>query len=199
MNEADGIRGAVTRVGLREFARRVGCSPGAVQRLVKRGVYPTRGPHGPAMRALVDSSMVGSSRAAPAEGAAEGLRLVPAAGWEGLPSKADRGAGDAGDEGESTEAANRRYAIARADLEVLRKREEARRQAVAAKQLIPADVFYGMAAAVGKETREMVERMARRVETYSPEARVALLEEWKATYPRIADRIAGIEPDGEFG
>ena len=38
---------------MRGFARRSGCPPAAVQRLVKRGAYPGRGPHGAAMRAAV--------------------------------------------------------------------------------------------------------------------------------------------------
>ena len=53
MTDAADIRRAVERAGLRGFARRAGCPPAAVQRLVKRGAYPERGPHGAAMRAAV--------------------------------------------------------------------------------------------------------------------------------------------------
>ena len=53
MTDAADIRRAIERAGLRGFARRSGCPPAAVQRLVKRGAYPERGPHGEAMRAAV--------------------------------------------------------------------------------------------------------------------------------------------------
>ena len=53
MTDAADIRRAIERVGVRGFARRAGCSVPAVQRLVARGAYPERGPHGPAMRAAV--------------------------------------------------------------------------------------------------------------------------------------------------
>ena len=53
MTDAADIRRAIERAGLRGFARRSGCPVAAVQRLVKRGAYPERGPHGEAMRAAV--------------------------------------------------------------------------------------------------------------------------------------------------
>ena len=53
MTDAADIRRAIERAGVRGFARRSGCPPAAVQRLVKRGAYPGRGPHGAAMRAAV--------------------------------------------------------------------------------------------------------------------------------------------------
>lgn len=53
MTDAADIRRAIERAGLRGFARRSGCPVAAVQRLVKRGAYPERGPHGVAMRAAV--------------------------------------------------------------------------------------------------------------------------------------------------
>ena len=53
MTVAADIRRAIERAGVRGFARRAGCAPAAVQRLVERGAYPERGPHGEAMRAAV--------------------------------------------------------------------------------------------------------------------------------------------------
>lgn len=53
MTDAEDIRRAIERTGLRGFARRAGCAPAAVQRLLARGAYPVRGPHGEAMRAAV--------------------------------------------------------------------------------------------------------------------------------------------------
>ena len=53
MTDAADIRRAIERAGVRGFARRSGCPPAAVQRLVKRGAYPGRSPHGAAMRAAV--------------------------------------------------------------------------------------------------------------------------------------------------
>ena len=53
MTDAADIRRAIERAGLRGFARRSGCPVAAVQRLIKRGAYPERGPHGEAMRAAV--------------------------------------------------------------------------------------------------------------------------------------------------
>ena len=53
MTDAEDIRRAIERAGVRGFARRSGCPPAAVQRLVERGAYPERGPHGEAIRAAV--------------------------------------------------------------------------------------------------------------------------------------------------
>ena len=53
MTDAADIRRAIERAGVRGFARRAGCAPAAVQRLVERGAYPERGPHRKAMRAAV--------------------------------------------------------------------------------------------------------------------------------------------------
>ena len=53
MTDAADIRRAIERVGLRELARRAGCPVPAVQRLVARGAYPERGPHGAALRLAV--------------------------------------------------------------------------------------------------------------------------------------------------
>ena len=63
MTDAADIRRAVERAGLRGFARRAGCPPAAVQRLVKRGAYPERGPHGAAMRAAVAAVLAESGPA----------------------------------------------------------------------------------------------------------------------------------------
>ena len=57
MTDAADIRRAIERSGLRGFARRCGCPVAAVQRLVKRGAYPERGPHGEAMRAAVAEAL----------------------------------------------------------------------------------------------------------------------------------------------
>ena len=65
MTDAADIRRAVERDGLRGFARRCGCPVAAVQRLVKRGAYPERGPHGEAMRAAVVEGLA-ESEAEPA-------------------------------------------------------------------------------------------------------------------------------------
>ena len=53
MRDAADIRRAVEIAGVRGFARRAGVPVPAVQRLVERGAYPERGPHGAAMRAAV--------------------------------------------------------------------------------------------------------------------------------------------------
>ena len=70
MTDAADIRGAIERVGVRGFARRAGCSVPAVQRLVERGAYPERGPHGPAMRAAV-GKVLGEPAPAPEAAAPE--------------------------------------------------------------------------------------------------------------------------------
>ena len=75
MTDAADIRRAVERAGLRGFARRAGCPPAAVQRLVKRGAYPERGPHGAAMRAAV-AAVLAESGPAPEPGPE--LGAVPA-------------------------------------------------------------------------------------------------------------------------
>ena len=67
MTDAADIRRAVERAGVRGFARRAGCPPAAVQRLVKRGAYPERGPHGAAMRAAV-AAVLAESGPAPEPG-----------------------------------------------------------------------------------------------------------------------------------
>ena len=77
MTDAADIRRAIERVGVRGFARRAGCSVPAVQRLVARGAYPERGPHGPAMRAAV-GKVLGEPARAP-EAAAPAPDPEPAA------------------------------------------------------------------------------------------------------------------------
>ena len=68
MTDAADIRRAIERAGLRGFARRSGCPPAAVQRLVKRGAYPERGPHGEAMRAAVAEVLAEPEAASPDAG-----------------------------------------------------------------------------------------------------------------------------------
>ena len=77
MTDAADIRRAVERAGLRGFARRAGCPPAAVQRLVKRGAYPERGPHGAAMRAAV-AAVLAESGPAPESLAPPATVTVPA-------------------------------------------------------------------------------------------------------------------------
>ena len=80
MTDAADIRRAVERDGLRGFARRCGCPVAAVQRLVKRGAYPERGPHGEAMRAAVVEGLAESEAepaASPEAGASPAVPEVP--------------------------------------------------------------------------------------------------------------------------
>ena len=77
MTDAADIRRAVERDGLRGFARRCGCPVAAVQRLVKRGAYPERGPHGEAMRAAVVEGLAESEAEPAASPEAGGGPAVP--------------------------------------------------------------------------------------------------------------------------
>lgn len=84
MSDAADIRRAVERAGLRGFARRCGCAPAAVQRLLARGAYPERGPHGEAMRSTV-AAVLAESEAAGA-GPAPGARRQ-AGGGSSIPGR----------------------------------------------------------------------------------------------------------------
>ena len=76
MTDAADIRRAIERDGLRGFARRSGCAPAAVQRLLARGAYPERGPNGAAMRAAVAEVLAEPEAAGPGPEAG-GVPAVP--------------------------------------------------------------------------------------------------------------------------
>lgn len=84
--------------------------------------------------------------------------------------------------------------VADARLAQLRVADEARRQMLADKKLIPVDVFEGMALGVANELRRMTDRQRRRVEAIAPMAGEAVEEEWLATAPRIVALLRCVDP-----
>lgn len=84
--------------------------------------------------------------------------------------------------------------VAEARLLQLRVQDEARRQLLADRALIPTSEFHGVTNDIATELRRMADRMRRRVETVDPTAGGMIEEEWMATAPRIEKLLLRIDP-----
>ena len=169
------------------LARRVGCSRAALLKAQRRGTYPTRGEFVGRMREEVERALRTPALPKPKPKAKVKAKAAPAAAVPAqTPAQESRA------ERLAEAAAVRQMGEAR--MIQLKVNAEAERQAVARRDLIPADVFLGMTADVGGEQRRMVDRMKRRVDADPEHAAEHIEEEWIATAPTIHAMLRRCEP-----